>query len=89
MHLRISEERLGEGAVVHVAGHLAGDGVGELGRVCATSTRPLRIDLAELLQADDVGLSLLRSLRESGAELAGMSPFISLLLEKRGSRADK
>ena len=83
MLLRIAEERLGEFSVVHVAGRLVGEGVEELGRVCAASLRPLRIDLGGLLQADDLGLSLLRSLRESGVELTEVSPFISLLLDSR------
>jgi hypothetical protein len=85
--LRISEERLGEATVVHVAGRLLGAGVEELGRVCTAARRPLRIDLAGLLQTDEIGLSLLRSLRASGAELAGVSPFIELLLEGRMDRA--
>ena len=88
MLLRITEERLGEGTVVHVAGRLAGEGVEELARICTASLRPLRVDLAALLQADELGLSLLRSLRESGAEMADMSPFINLLLDDRRTRAE-
>lgn len=86
--LRIAEERLGALTVVRVAGRLAGPGVEELERVCAASKRPLRIDLAELLQADELGISLLRSLRESGAELTGASPFVGLLLESGSTRAE-
>jgi hypothetical protein len=87
MLLRISAERLGEATVVHVAGRLVGEGVEELGRVCTAAPRPLRIELAGLLHADELGLSLLRSLRAAGAELNGVSPFIGLLLEGRGARA--
>jgi hypothetical protein len=83
--LRIAEECLGGTTVVRVAGRLVGEGVAELGRVCAASSRPLLIDLTELLQADDLGLALLRSLRESGAGLTGVSPFVELLLESRRS----
>jgi anti-anti-sigma regulatory factor len=85
--LRISEERLGDATVVHVAGRLVGEHVEEMCRVCAASPRPLRIDLAGLLQLDDLGLALLRSLRDSGAVLEGGSPFIQLLLEGRRTRA--
>jgi hypothetical protein len=88
MLLRISEEHLGEATIVHVAGRLVGAGVEELGRVCRASPRPLRIDLAGLLQADEMGLSLLRSLRESGAELADVSPFIRLLLDTKRDRGE-
>ena len=87
MLLRISEERLGEGTIVHVAGRLVDAGVEELSRTCAASPRPLRIDLAGLLQADELGIALLRSLREFGAELTGVSPFIGLLLEAAENRA--
>lgn len=88
MLLRISEERFGEGTVVHVAGRLVGAGVEELGRTAAASPRPLRIDLAGLLLADELGLSLLRGLRESGVDLVGGSPFINLLLDQRGAGAE-
>ena len=64
-----------------------GEGVAELNRVCGASSRPLRIRLSGLLQADEMGLSLLRSLRESGAELSDVSPFIGLLLEGGRDRA--
>jgi hypothetical protein len=88
MLLRISEERLGEGTIVHVAGRLVAEGVEELGRICGTAARPLRIDLACLLHADEMGLSLLRSLRESGATLEGVSPFVGLMLDDRRLRAE-
>ncbi len=83
MLLRITEERLGQVTVMHVMGRLAGEGVEELNRTCQMSGMPLRLDLAGLLHADEVGLSLLRSLRDSGAELTGASPFLELLLEGR------
>jgi hypothetical protein len=41
-----------------------------------------------LLQADELGLALLRSLRESGAELVDVSPFIRLLLDTGRNRAE-
>jgi hypothetical protein len=87
MLLRISEERLGEVTVVRVDGRLVGEGVEELDRICTAALRPLRIDLSGLLQADELGLSLLRALRGSGVELAGVSPFIQLLIENGRDRA--
>ena len=88
MDLRITEERRGDVSVVQVAGRLSGEGVEELGATCrsAAGRGRLRLDLSALLQADEVGLALLRSLREAGTELAGASPFIQLLLE--GKRSD-
>ena len=86
MLLKIEEERLGMSTVVHVAGRLAGAGVDELSRVCRAASGRLRLELSALQHADEVGLALLRSLRDSGAELAGVSPFIQLLLG--GSRSE-
>ena len=85
MLLRIAEERLGDTTVVHVAGRLVGVGVEELRRTCQTASSPVRVDLSGLLEADEVGLSLLRALGESGVELDGVSPFIHLLLYSGGN----
>ena len=86
MLLRITEERLEGSTLMHVAGRLGGEGVEELSRACGAPSGCLRLDLTDLLQADELGLSLLRTLRESGAELVGVSPFIDLLL--KGRRTD-
>ena len=85
MLLRITEERLGDVTVMHVVGRLRGEAVEELGRVCRDSSGPVRLELSGLLQADEIGLSLLRSLRDSGAELTRASPFVQLLIEGRRS----
>ena len=85
MLLRIAEECLGDTTVVRVAGRLVGVGVEELRRTCHTANRPVRLDLSGLLEADEVGLSLLRALGESGVELDGVSPFIHLLLDYRNN----
>lgn len=86
MLLRITEERVGECTVLHVAGRLVGPGAEELSRACRTVSGHIRVDLSALLHADEVGLALLHSLRDSGAELVGSSPFIQLLLE--GGKSD-
>jgi len=78
--LRIDREDRKGVTVLRVEGRLCGDEVAELTRESGRVTGRLELDLAELLTADEVGLSLLRSLRESGAALTGASPFIELLL---------
>lgn len=83
MLLRITEERLGERTVMHVMGRLEGAGVEELNRACRAAQAPLHVELSGLLQADEVGLSLLRSLRDAGVELTGASPFVQILLEEK------
>jgi anti-anti-sigma regulatory factor len=92
--LRISKTRREDVNVVQVVGRLDGEGVEELERECREAGGPLELDLSALLTADDVGLALLRSLRDSGAELTGASPFLQLLLKsskeerpKRGNAA--
>jgi hypothetical protein len=87
MLLRITEERLEGATVMLVAGGLCGEGVEELNRACRAASGSLRLDLTDLQQADELGLSLLRSLRESGAKLVGVSPFIDLLLQARRTDA--
>ena len=85
--LRISEERLGEISIMHVAGRLCGEGVEALSHACRDAKGRLRLDLSGLLQVDEVGLALIHSLHDSGAELSGVSPFIQILLENRRSDA--
>jgi hypothetical protein len=85
MLLRIAEERLEEVTVMHVMGRLGGEAVAELSRACREAGGPVRLELSGLLSADEVGLCLLRSLRDSGTELIGASPFVQLLIEGRKS----
>ncbi len=91
--LRISKTRRKNVTVVHVEGRLSGDGVEELERECTEAGAPLELDLSALLTADEVGLAVLRSLRNSGAALSGASRFLQLLIEgapgtrPRGQRA--
>ena len=86
MLLRIDEERLGEVTVMHVMGRLREGTVEELGRACREARGPIRLELSGLLHADEIGIRLLRSLRDSGTELTGASPFVQLLIEGRRSR---
>ena len=71
--------------VVQVEGRLDGDGVEELEKECREPPGALELNLSALLTADDVGLALLRSLRDSGAVLTGASPFLRLLLGGSGT----
>lgn len=71
---------------VHVAGRLGDVGIGELRRACRGASR-LRLDLSELLSADETATSLLAALRDSGAELVEVPPYIDLLLRARSARS--
>jgi hypothetical protein len=68
-------------AVVRIHGRLAGTAVHELERVCREATLPLLLDVTNLMSADDEGIAALRRLRCDGVQLAGASPYLSLLLD--------
>jgi anti-anti-sigma regulatory factor len=72
-------------SVVHVQGRLAGAAVGELDRVCRTTSRPLVLDLTHLMSADDSGVASLKRLGADGAQFVGLSPYLALLLDRAES----
>jgi hypothetical protein len=86
--LRIDLKTRGDVTVIRVHGRLEGAGAEELGREFRARKNPIEIDLTNLLTADEVGLSLLRTLRASGAVLRGTSPFVRLLLEPTRDRQE-
>lgn len=85
MDLHITLENAGDALTVRVAGRLGADGSAELERACRDEVR-LRLDLSELVTADEEGTRLLVRLRNAGAELAGVPPYIDLLLRARSMR---
>lgn len=89
MRLHISSERAEGTLTVRVAGRLGGAGLDELRRACSGAPR-LRLDLRQLHSADETGTALLASLRDGGAELLGVPPYIDLLMRARqGPDAEK
>jgi hypothetical protein len=62
-----------------VAGHLSGEAVPALEQAMR-DTPDARLNLAELRGMDEEGEALLRRLRQEGASLTRLSPFVSLLL---------
>ncbi len=63
-----------------VDGRLDAEVVEELKRVVAELSGPLRLELAGLRSADEVGLEALRALRAHGIVLTGASPYLRLRL---------
>lgn len=61
---------------MYLAGRLDAAQVHELRSACARARGRLRIDLSDLLSADDVGLDALRRLRTEGAELVGVARYL-------------
>ena len=86
MSLHITSDEEGGLRTVHVAGVLGFAGLGELRRACREAPR-LRLDLSELLTADEAGTDLLAALRDEGVELVSVPPYVDLLLRTRHGRA--
>lgn len=82
MDLHISIEQKDGLLTVRVAGRLSSVGLGELRRACREAAR-VRLDLSDLVSADEAGTSFLAAMRDSGAELGGVPPYIDLLLRAR------
>lgn len=86
MELRLSVTEGSGFTTIHVDGRLTASGLGELERLVRGLEGAIVVDLSNLLSADDAGVAELRSLAGRGAELIGISPYVSLLLgQDRGS----
>jgi len=81
MEIRIDITAEGIETVVHVAGRLSGRAVAQLREACDQLEDAFVLDLSNLLFADDVGIDVIRTLDEKGAEVRGTSPFVQLLLD--------
>src|SRR5262245_58392730 len=80
MTLRIATCQDSGGTIVMIAGRLGAEGISELEGVVSALSGPLRLDLAGLTSADEVGLEMLRALRSRGISLIRVSPYHRLLL---------
>lgn len=90
MDMRLSVIRSDTGSTLKVAGKLTGSRVPLLERTAASLAKPLAVDLSDLVALDEEGVQALGRLRDAGAELRGLSPFIALSLglgeDRAGSR---
>lgn len=86
MDLHISAEEENGLLTVRVAGRLGAAGLGELRRACPERAR-VRLDLSELVSADEAGTTCLVCMRDSGTDLVGVPPYIGLLLRARLGQA--
>ena len=85
LDLHVTIERGADCDSVRVAGRLAAEGVRELERACEGKHR-LRLDLSELVSADEEGTRLLCRLVDAGAVLVGTPPYIDLLFRARAAQ---
>jgi len=82
VQFRAEIEEVGKTRTIRIAGRLGRVEADELTRLCAGPAPTLRLDLTDLLSADDAGLETLATLAEYGAELVGASPYIKLRLAR-------
>jgi hypothetical protein len=68
--------------VIHVSGALGLAELDALRSACRGAAK-LRIDLSELLTADEEATRLLAMLCDSGAELVAVPPYVDLLIRSR------
>jgi hypothetical protein len=80
MQCRIQVEARSDGCTIYLAGHLKAEQVPELRRICAMGASGIRIDLADLLSADAVGVDALRRLGHEGVEFVGVAQYLRRLL---------
>jgi anti-anti-sigma regulatory factor len=80
--LRITQTTDGPITVLSIEGRLVGAGVGELKRICQGAAPPIALDLTHLQWMDAHGISTLNALADAGAQLQGVSQYISLLLDR-------
>ena len=83
MPFRITARRDATGHAVQIDGRLDADGVAELERLVTELAGPVRLELAELRSADEAGVKALRTLRDRGTPLIGVSHYLRLLMERR------
>jgi hypothetical protein len=80
--LRIIQTTDGPTPVLSIEGRLVEAGVAELERIYQAAIPPIAIDLTHLQWVDTHGSSTINALADAGAELRGISPYISLLLDR-------
>ncbi len=81
MALRITRTTAGTVTTLKIDGDLMREGVAELEKTCESVDGPVDLDLSELMRAEAEGIQALKNLRDGGARLLGVSPYIELLLK--------
>ena len=82
MSVRITSVTESTKTVIHIAGKLRTEDVGELEREASGVTVPLVLDVSELTSTNTAGAEGLKAWAHRGAELRGVSTYLELLLEQ-------
>ena len=79
--MRIDITTEGPVTVVQIAGRICEATVPQLIKQCELIKGTFVLELSNLRSADAVGIDVIRTLGEKGAEIRGAIPFIQLLLD--------
>ncbi len=75
-------------SVVRLSGRLEGEAVAEARKVCFSVAPPLLIDATELQDAGAEGISLLIELMNEGAQVEGLSGYLTTRIRTLRERGD-
>ncbi len=79
--LKITTTTSGTVTTIKIEGELVSQGISDLENACRSVDGALALDLSELMKADEEGIHALNILRDGGARLVGVSPYIELLMK--------
>jgi hypothetical protein len=80
MDFKIDLNTENEVTVVTISGALSAKSVAELDRICKETIGKLRIDVGNVVGFEVEGIRFLREIRERGATLGGLSPYVTMLM---------
>ncbi len=86
LHMTVQENH--DRSVVRLSGRLEGETVAEARKVCFSVAPPLLIDATELQDAGAKGISLLIELMTEGAQVEGLSGYLTTRLRTLRERGD-
>ncbi len=85
MTVRITPTDTSDDRVLKIDGWLHAPDLPELDSLCANGPRTLTLDLADLRGVDEAAVGFLRQRRARGARLIGVSAYLALRLDGKGS----
>ncbi len=86
MAFRIATKRCRAVTVVQIDGRLGAAGALELKKVCGSIEGPVCLDCANLQSIDAEGAQAITALEADGAAVAGVSPYVDMLLKRASHR---
>ncbi len=86
LHMTVQENH--DRSVVRLSGRLEGETVAEARRVCFSVASPLLIDATELQDAEAKGILLLIELMAEGAQVEGLSGYLTTRVRTLRERGD-